>query len=77
MLSLKLLVIFLKKRQSSSSLDLCLKESEIFIRELVQNSLDAKNLDDSNLKNEPVLISIKYFELKLICKFSEVNLEFF
>ena len=39
------------------------EESEIFIRELVQNSLDAKNLDDSNLKNEPVLISIKYFDL--------------
>ena len=39
------------------------EESEIFIRELVQNSLDAKNLDDSNLENEPVLISIKYIDL--------------
>ena len=33
------------------------EETEIFIRELVQNSLDAKDRDDSRFNNQPVFIS--------------------
>ena len=39
------------------------EETEIFIRELVQNSLDAKDRDDSRFNNQPVFISIKYVDI--------------
>ena len=39
------------------------EETEIFIRELVQNSLDAKDRDDPRFNNQPVFISIKYVDI--------------
>ncbi len=39
------------------------EETEIFVRELVQNSLDAKDWDNSKTKDDPVLISINYVDI--------------
>ena len=41
------------------------EESEIFIRELVQNALDAKDRSSEELSEKPVVISIKYCEIDM------------
>ena len=41
------------------------EESEIFIRELVQNALDAKDRSSNDSINRPVVISIKYCEIDM------------